>query len=328
MPSSVDLCIRSCGTVLLAAALLGLSLAPVRADDIALLDLGPGTRPAALGQAYVALADDVHAVFWNPAGLGYSRRVQAQFMHHQWLQNSTAEYLAAAYPVGPGTAGLACGLMQFGEFDAYDEYEQPQGSFSALEGYVSGAYGWSFFPGASCGAALKLPFSSLADDTRLGVNADVGAAYVFQTVPVIRAGAAVANFLTWGLAGSAAEIRLGLAIQEKSGLQLSVEADRRIVPGLWFLRMGAEYACTRWVALRLGHMQPLADSGLPGYGLTAGVGFHVEVEPLVFDVGYAYAPYGPLGQTHRLDLTAELPDFFRPAAASPLPLAPAKKTKK
>jgi hypothetical protein len=317
-----------CRLVFLATASLGLAALAAHAADNAMLDIGPGTRPAAMGQAYVALADDVHGVYWNPAGLGYSRRVQAQFMHHQWLQNATAEYLAAAYPVGPGTAGLACGIMQFGEFEAFDEYEQSQGSFTAVEGYVTGAYGWSFYPALAGGAALKLPFSSIDGDHQAGVNADVGLAYVLPMVPTLRVGAAVVNFLTWGLGGSATEIRLGLAFQEKSGLQVSVEADRRIVPGLWILRLGVEYAPARWLALRLGHMQPLTDAGLPGYGLTAGVGFHVDLQPLACDVGYAYAPYGPLGQTHRLDLTVELPDFFQPSAASAAPPAPPKKTKK
>lgn len=326
MPLSADRLLLRFRRLLPLAALLGLAALPARANDIALLDLGPGARPAAMGQAYAALADDVHGVFWNPAGLGYSRRVQAQFMHHQWLQNATAEYLAAAYPVGPGTAGLACGLMQFGEFEAFDENEQSQGSFTALEGYVSAAYGWSFYPNASCGAALKLPFSAIDGDNQAGLNGDVGLAYVLPFAPALRVGVVAANFFTWGLGGSAAEIRLGLACQEKSGLQVSVEADRRIVPGLWTLRLGVEYACAPWMALRLGHMQPMADTGLGGSGLTAGAGFHVDVQPLAFDIGYAFAPYGQLGQAHRLDLTVEMPDFFQ-TPAKPAPV-PAKKTKK
>ncbi|MEE8405430.1 MAG: hypothetical protein V3S17_08565, partial [candidate division Zixibacteria bacterium] len=34
------------------------------------LRIAPGARPAALGESYVAIADDATATHWNPAGLG------------------------------------------------------------------------------------------------------------------------------------------------------------------------------------------------------------------------------------------------------------------
>ena len=46
----------------------------VRADisntAVLFLRIAPGSRPAGMGEAYVAIADDATATHWNPAGLG------------------------------------------------------------------------------------------------------------------------------------------------------------------------------------------------------------------------------------------------------------------
>lgn len=45
----------------------------------AFVDIGMGARPLGMGGAFVALANDVHAVLWNPAGLGQLERPEAAF---------------------------------------------------------------------------------------------------------------------------------------------------------------------------------------------------------------------------------------------------------
>jgi len=37
------------------------------------LKLGVGSRPVAMGEAFVAVADDINALFWNPSGLPYQK---------------------------------------------------------------------------------------------------------------------------------------------------------------------------------------------------------------------------------------------------------------
>ena len=41
----------------------------------------PGVRPVALGGAFVAVADDVNAIFYNPAGLAKIKKQQVQITH-------------------------------------------------------------------------------------------------------------------------------------------------------------------------------------------------------------------------------------------------------
>jgi len=45
------------------------------------IDLQLGARPQGMGGAFVAMVDDVNAVYWNPAGLTQMRTFEAAFMH-------------------------------------------------------------------------------------------------------------------------------------------------------------------------------------------------------------------------------------------------------
>jgi len=70
--------------------LLGLLLAQFGSHEpgstvLPLLKCGQGVRAAALGEAFVALADDASALYWNPAGLGQLPDYHLSFTHHQWF---------------------------------------------------------------------------------------------------------------------------------------------------------------------------------------------------------------------------------------------------
>ena len=61
---------------------------------------GMGARPKAMGSAYVALADDANAAYWNPAGCGQDDRVTLM-VTRAWLfgvEGLYNDYLAAQLP--------------------------------------------------------------------------------------------------------------------------------------------------------------------------------------------------------------------------------------
>ncbi|MBK7770535.1 MAG: hypothetical protein IPI48_08380 [bacterium] len=80
----------------LAALVVG-AAADARAD---FRFLGTGARPRAMGSAFVSLADDANAVFWNPAGLTRSNRV-ALMATRAWMYDDAElrhDCLAAELP--------------------------------------------------------------------------------------------------------------------------------------------------------------------------------------------------------------------------------------
>ncbi|MCX7698669.1 MAG: PorV/PorQ family protein, partial [Candidatus Goldbacteria bacterium] len=85
------------------------------------LKISQGARQAGMGEAFTGIADDVNAVYWNPAGLAQLRRQQACLLHSVWLVDVNYEYIAYAIPViGVGTFGIY-GTFLAGEIKITDE---------------------------------------------------------------------------------------------------------------------------------------------------------------------------------------------------------------
>src|SRR5688572_5651049 len=68
------------------------------------LKIGPGARPVGMGEAFTGVADDVHAIYWNPAGLATLKKPELTGMHMQWFQDVSYEHVAFAYPMLSGAA--------------------------------------------------------------------------------------------------------------------------------------------------------------------------------------------------------------------------------
>src|ERR1035438_3781461 len=72
------------------------------------LKIGPGARPVGMGEAFTGVADDIHAIYWNPAGLGTLKNAEITGMHMQYFQSIQYEFAAFAYPTRDhGTWGFA-----------------------------------------------------------------------------------------------------------------------------------------------------------------------------------------------------------------------------
>lgn len=78
------------------------------------LKIGAGARPIALGSAYTALATDIHAIYWNPAGLSrIGRNGEATFSHAEWLAETNYDFAAVSMNAG-GFGSIGVHLVSFG----------------------------------------------------------------------------------------------------------------------------------------------------------------------------------------------------------------------
>ncbi len=130
-------------------------------------DVGYGARPMGMGGAYVALASDPYALFWNPACLAMVRGWQVSTMYAR--QFGLVPYTLAAVATGlPHQSGLGVGFLTSGD-DMWRE--------SAA--YASYARSLAFLGEAgrslSAGLTLKVRWASF------GNNADGGAQRVQGT---------------------------------------------------------------------------------------------------------------------------------------------------
>lgn len=164
------------------------------------LTLGAGGRALGMGGAYAALANDVSAGYWNPAGLAQLDYPQIMLMHSQQFSGVVKyDYGSYAMPLG-ASRSLGIGLIRLGVDDIPvtrlsnpalklgEEYVDENGVTRLNTPYVartiSDAEYALFFSYAmqrnsklALGANAKLIHKNVGDNSAWGLGFDIGAIY-------------------------------------------------------------------------------------------------------------------------------------------------------
>lgn len=100
---------------------LGLCFILTGEADASFPDVGLGARPMGMGGAFVALADDANAVFWNPAGLSSLQKYEFSSMYLSLYGLDVSTQLLCATYRHPFRGGVGIGILRTGESDLYTE---------------------------------------------------------------------------------------------------------------------------------------------------------------------------------------------------------------
>ncbi|MFH1069370.1 MAG: PorV/PorQ family protein [Candidatus Glassbacteria bacterium] len=160
----------------------GFSEAGTRAAEF--LTIPVGSRGVALGGAYGALADDISAVWWNPAGLGFLSERQVFLTVADQPLDVSYTYAAAASPFAGGkfVIGGFMGILSLGEQEV-TTVTQPGGTgatFGAYSLQSGGSFAWNFSDRASAGINFKLVHEDIAGNTQSTIAFDLGTNYHTQ----------------------------------------------------------------------------------------------------------------------------------------------------
>ncbi len=133
------------------------------------LTIAPGARAGGMGEAFVAIADDATATWWNPAGLAFIKKRELTFMHVNWLPTFRLDdlyYDFISYIDNVedwGTFGLNVVFLNLGETERRDELNTPLGTFRTFETALTGSYGATVTDSTSLGLNVKFIYSHLAE---------------------------------------------------------------------------------------------------------------------------------------------------------------------
>jgi hypothetical protein len=274
------------------------------------LKIGLGARPVAMGEAFVAQADDLNTTAWNPAGLSQIQGIQAGFMHNIYLQDTSMEYLAYAQNLFPG-AGIGANVtyLNYGSLDKYDEVNGlpvANGSFTPTVFTGTIGYGQWLLPSLAVGVSLKMISQTIDTEHYSAVAVDLGGLYK-TAVTGLQLGLAVQN-LGSQLAGAnlPQNLKVGAAyvlpVKFAANDTWNTLVDVNVPFGdtsYTSVNLGTEYWYNQVVAGRVGYQ--IKNTGDLGgvTGLTAGAGVKVSM----FSVDYALVSYGDLGLTHQLAIS-------------------------
>lgn len=284
--------------------LMVLSAAPARAgagtEALPFLKLDAGARGAALSGAYCAAGDDALSVFYNPAGTALLGRKEILLGHNEWLEGIRNETLAYVQPLGARlTVFGGINALFSGSMNKYDSAGEKAGTFSSLEGAISAGLSGALGSDLYGGAALKALSQQAAGGKAMAWAGDAG---LLKTGGEWRFGASASNFGGRLKFGSRA---FDLPLILRAGISRSFRESFMVsVDGLKAGEAGAAVAVGAEGRLRAGPREyflvragyKTGRSRYAGPGFTAGVGLTNRD----LRVDYAFAPYGDLGDSHRV----------------------------
>ena len=326
---------KGCGGVL-AVTLLALLLAvPAHAQgtlggqragtsSATFLRIGVGARAVGMGEAFVAVANDPSAIYWNPAGLASLQRREFAVSHVQWPADVTYEHLTLIIPSRRfgGSIGLQLGVLST-DIDETTEF-QPFGTgrtFSYSDVVAGIAFSRRWTDKLLVGAGVKFVREDLGSQvggpTTHAYLFDVGSIY-YLGLGSVRIATSLSNF---GSAlrpsgtylspydGSTAVydafdpplmFRYGVAFEpiENEGQRLTASFEvNQPADNEQLLKAGAEWLYRGTFALRGGY-----NFRADALKLSAGAGFTSDFSGMRGALDYAYTDGGFLGAVHRLSL--------------------------
>jgi long-subunit fatty acid transport protein len=288
------------------------------------LKIGVGARATGLGEAFVAVANDPTAIYWNPAGLASMQRQELSISHLDWPADVNYEHLAYVMPVRRlgGALAFQVGMLTT-RIDETSEL-QPFGtgrSFVYSDAVFGAAYARRWTDKLLIGAGLKYMHEDLGTDvggpSTSAMLFDVGSIF-YLGLGSVRIATSLSNFgsqlrpkgtyvspysgltRSYDSFDSPTMFRYGFAFEaiERASQRLtySLEIDQP-ADNQQVIKSGLEWGWHRMFALRGGY-----NFNADALKFSAGAGFTGGIGPLSGTVDYAYTDGGPLGAVNRLSL--------------------------
>ena len=253
-----------------------------------------GSRPIALGGAFTAVADDVNAMFYNPAGLQFLRQHEVTYVNAELFGTGVStSYLSYALPISQKQA-IGIDWQHIG-------YGDPELGYN--RDIIKAAFSREMHSRVSIGGSFKFLMTNTSlDGTSVGKATGVGfdLGLLYSPMSRLRLGVNVHNVSGTRIKfdGGGSEtvmpraIRVGAAWQANDKLLLATDLDRKV-------HLGGEYRFHEALTLRMGTQKDMKTSD--PFELTFGMGLHYRA--LKFDFTHTPGKRG-LGQTQRYGFMA------------------------
>lgn len=160
------------------------------------LEIGIGARAVGLGGAYVATADDIASLYWNPAGLHYIENFQLLMNHINWIADIDLDYFGFAKNIsGIGTIGISIAALTMNEMDVRT-VDQPDGTgekFSANDLAIQLSFARLITDRFAIGLSIKGIYEQIWHMSSNGFALDFGTLYQTNLNGMI-IGMSISNF--------------------------------------------------------------------------------------------------------------------------------------
>lgn len=301
------------------------------------LNIAVSPRAISMGGAFIATANDVSSLYWNPAGASRSNINEAMFSHSRWFADINYNWAGAMIKLGgAGTLGLSLTYLDYGDIEITTLAEQDGTGqfFSAHDLSMGLTYAYNLTDRFSLGGTVKYVQQTIWNSSASAFAMDLGVLF-HSDIYGLRIAATITNFGTPmqmdgkdllvqhdiepNIYGNNDQILANLQTDEfplpltfRIGLAMDVldTEEHRFTLAADALHpndnsesvnVGAEYMFNNLVAFRVGYKSLFLDNSEEG--LTAGVGLNYDfAADFGVRIDYAYQDFGVLDYTQHFSL--------------------------
>ena len=273
------------------------------------LKIGIGPRAAGMGEAQVAICNDVTSVFWNPAGLVRIESQEASFVYSLWFEGIRLQYFGYAYPHPTlGTFAGSINYLSMGKIQGYRADGVKTGEVGAYDllGVLSYARELPYY-GINGGINLKLIQQKLEEESSFAFGIDIGVMgplgrwFKVKELEDLTCGINLQN-LGSNVKFQKEEGSLPLNLKFGVGIKKEVLGDPLTIAidgnlpndNDFYVSLGIEYWVRDLIGLRVGYKS--------GQELGDGSSFGGGIKVNIFQLDYALVHCGELGYTHRIGI--------------------------
>ncbi|MDZ7339092.1 MAG: PorV/PorQ family protein [candidate division KSB1 bacterium] len=269
-----------------------------------------GARASAMGGTFVAVPGDVHALFYNPAGLAEIGLRTASLTYLKHVLDFHSGFVGYAQPVAPSTVGaVGVNYINFGTFKRRDESGQEQGEFGAGGLCAIGAVARKLNPALLVGLSAKFVYATIDNYQSSALLADAGILY---HTPVHDLDVAAGVFNVGTVLSAFVEEKDQLPLAYRVGLMKRLEHLPLLLGGTaykypddtWQWSIGGEFTVSEGLFLRWGYDSIGSDMDVGGskdYLAGISLGFGLTWRAYRFD--YSFSSMGEVGSQNRLTIS-------------------------
>jgi len=305
----------------------------------AFLEIPVGAPAVGIGGAFVSIANDASALYWNVGSISTLGKFDVQLTHMEWIGETKFNFVGLVLPLAEfGTLGFSFTSLSMDDM-LVRTVEQPEGTgeyFSAGNIAIGLSYARSLTERFSIGITAKYISEEIWHMQSQGWAIDAGTIFKTDILGGMIIGAAISNFGT-SMALSGRDTRYFIRIDEtKTGSSESVptniEMDSWELP-LNFrigvstnavntdkyrftmavdaihpnndypsMNVGAEFSFMEIFMLRGGYNALFLTDGEGGLSLGVGLSSQMLFSEAVVQFDYAYRDFGRLQNVHQFSL--------------------------
>lgn len=274
------------------------------------MSYGAGARSLAMGAAFVGVADDASATYWNPAGLSQITRKELTLLKATLFADTTYDFYSFVMPSKKGGSAWGASMAKLASagFEKVTSTIDPntqtytsvnkQGTFAVQESAMSWSYGRKVVDHVAIGTALNKITRSVDTSADSAMTADLGA-MIDMKEGTRRLGMTIKNVYS-KVSGDTDDtmplvFRVGMSdLYFKKRLLLAMDIDKSLHANTGW-HFGGEFGFTKNFKGRFGVQ---GDQGTGVRETDIGFGYSIKSLTLDYSIGLH-----ALGNSTRMGLT-------------------------